>query len=184
MTQSVKLKIFQVQGALTFHLPLCSVRGRGVGKGLCERLLSPFGQQIPAQFPQHVVRCHVSPSAAAVQQSLQPGLPALETRRHLRDRIPIQTFRVAGVSFEGRQDLLREMEPGVTSWAFGPKSCMPLLGPTDPFIYPRQRSTRYQRDPGSPTRDWQPHHLSFGKIRTYLSFSVPSHAFGRFFRWF
>lgn len=56
-----------------------------------------------------------STSQQAPQQSKElhgTGLSAAEGRQLLVDSIPLESFRMAGVSFEGRQDAVSKLRPG------------------------------------------------------------------------
>ena len=43
------------------------------------------------------------------------GLPPEDARRQLAAQVPVEGFRVAGVSFESRQELLPKLERGAAA---------------------------------------------------------------------
>ena len=50
------------------------------------------------------------------QQPTQPkpkGPSALEGRKMILDFIPVESFKIAGVSFEARQDFVGNLQPGM-----------------------------------------------------------------------
>ncbi len=50
------------------------------------------------------------------QQPIQPkpkGPSALEGRKMILDFIPVESFKIAGVSFEGRQNSVGSLQPGM-----------------------------------------------------------------------
>lgn len=41
-----------------------------------------------------------------------PGLSAVEGRKQMLRSVPVESFKIAGVSFDGRQELVQQLQPG------------------------------------------------------------------------
>ena len=68
--------------------------------------------------PRVAATAHIAPHSASQQAPPQSkelhgrGLSAAEGRQLLVDSIPVESFKMAGVSFEGRQDAVSKLQPG------------------------------------------------------------------------
>ena len=81
--------------------------------------------QVAGQWQTHsrcmaMMACTASQSTSqqAPQQSkhlTSKGLSAAEARQMLVDSLPLESFKMTGVSFEGRQDLVSRLRPGDTA---------------------------------------------------------------------
>lgn len=63
----------------------------------------------------HLTTARAAPKPMGQQpsQSRPKGLSALEGRKMILDVIPVESFKIAGVSFEGRQDFVSNLQPGM-----------------------------------------------------------------------
>ena len=58
-------------------------------------------------------RAAPKPMGQQPSQSKPKGPSALEGRKMILDFIPVESFKIAGVSFEGRQDFVSNLQPGM-----------------------------------------------------------------------
>ena len=74
-----------------------------------------------------------SPATQWAQQlSKEKPLTVLEGRERLRELIPAEALRIAGVTFEGRQELIAALQPGLPPFAPAPSQRPPHAAASRP----------------------------------------------------